>query len=280
MYSGIFSKTFATASVEENFALIKQCGFQATQFNYASAGLPSLPDAIPENILDEINAARVKHQIKMEAISATFNLTHPDAAVIARGMASLETIAASAARLHCPLLTLCSGTLDADDQWRAHPENNSPAAWRTLLRSMEQALAIADQYQVNLGIEPELANIVNSAARARQLIDELQHPRLKIIFDPANLFEQADAAQQQRVMGEALDLLAPAIAIAHAKDRDARGEFVTAGHGVLDYPWYINALHTAGFDGCVVTHGLPADDAAGVSALLARLIPQAGGVHA
>lgn len=280
MYSGIFSKTFATASVDENFALIKQLGFQGTQFNYASAGLPSLPTAIPASILEEINTARIKHQVKIEAISATFNLTHPDPAVIARGMASLEVIAASATTLRCPLLTLCSGTLDADDQWRAHPENNSPAAWRTLLRSMEQALAIADQYQVDLGIEPELANIVNSAPRARQLLDALQHPRLKIIFDPANLFEKADAAQQQRIIGDALDLLAPVIAIAHAKDRDASGEFVTAGHGVLDYPWYINALNAAGFDGCVVTHGLPAEDAAGVSALLARLMPQAGGVHA
>lgn len=280
MYSGIFSKTFATRSVDENFALIKQLGFQATQFNYASARLPSLPQRIPAAVLANINAARLAHQVKIEAISATFNITHPDPAVIDEGMASLATIAASAVDLHCPLLTLCSGTLDAEDQWRGHPENNGPAAWRTLLQSMEQALTIADQYRVNLGIEPELANIVNSAARARQLIDELQHPRLKIIFDPANLFEQADVAQQHRVIGDALEQLAPHIAIAHAKDRDASGAFVTAGHGVLDYPWYINALSAAGFDGCVVTHGLPAEEAAGVSALLSRLMPQAGGVHA
>jgi len=280
MYSGIFSKTFATHSVDENFALIARLGFQATQFNYASAGLPSLPSLISPQTLAEINAARVRHQVMIEAISATFNLTHPDPSTIDSGMQALRTIAASAAELHCPLLTLCSGTLDAEDQWRWHPQNSSPAAWRTLLHSLERALAIADEYQVSLGIEPELANIVNSAAKARQLLDELQHPRLKIIFDPANLFEQASQSEQRRIIGDALATLSPDIAIAHAKDRNAAGEFVTAGQGVLDYPWYIAALHAAGFDGCLVTHGLPAEDAAAVSALLAQLMPQAGGVHA
>lgn len=277
MQSGIFSKTFATRSVDENFALMARLGFQATQFNFASAGLPALPTQIPDLTLEQIGDARCRHGISLAAISATFNLTHPDAQVVDAGMQALDGIAAAAARLDCPLVTLCSGTLDAEDQWRYHPDNASPAAWRALIAAMARALTIADRHQISLGIEPELANIVSSAPLARRLLDELAHPRLKIIFDPANLFEREDAAQQRRIISDALTLLAPAVAIAHAKDRDRDGHFVTAGQGVLDYPWYVNALVQAGFDGSLIAHGLPAADAPAVATLLNQLIDPTGG---
>ena len=86
---------------------------------------------------------------------------------------------------------------------------------------MEAAIAIAERHDVDLGIEPELANVVDSAAKARRLIDELRSPRLKIVLDPANLFETETAEEQRRIVAEAIDLLADRIVMAHAKDRDA-----------------------------------------------------------
>lgn len=268
MDKGIFSKTFATASVDDNFATMKSLGYDATQFNFASAGLPSLPDAIADEKIEEIAAAARQHGMRIEAVSATFNMAHPNQAVIDKGMASLAVICEAAAKLGSPLVTLCTGTLDADDQWRFHPDNSTPQAWQTLSESMTQALQIAEQYGVSLGIEPELANIVNSAAKARQLIDEMGSTRLKVIFDPANLFEVATIDEQHAVIKQALALLADDIAIAHAKDRHADGGFATAGKGVLDYPFYLTQLKASGFDGCVVTHGLEAREARDVSQML------------
>lgn len=268
MDKGIFSKTFATANVDDNFAIITSLGYDATQFNFASAGLPSLPDAITDEKIEEIATAARKHGVRIEAVSATFNMTHPDQAVIDKGMASLTVICEAAARLGSPLVTLCTGTMDAEDQWRFHPDNSTPQAWQTLRESMAQALQIAERYGIALGIEPELANIVNSAAKARQLIDEMGSPRLKVIFDPANLFEVATITEQHAVIQQALDLLADDIAIAHAKDRHPDGSFATAGQGVLDYHFYLKQLKACGFNGCVVTHGLAANEAQDVSQML------------
>lgn len=268
MYKGIFSKTFASANVDDNFHTLKALGYDATQFNFASAGLPSLPAAIADEKLEEIAAAARKHGVRIEAVSATFNMTHPDQAVIDKGMASLEVICQASARLGCPLVTLCTGTLDAEDQWRFHPDNDTPQAWQKIGESMSHALQIASRYGVSLGIEPELANIVNSAEKARQLIDEMGSPRLKVIFDPANLFEVATITEQHTVVKKALDLLAADIAIAHAKDRHSDGSFATAGKGVLDYHFYLKQLKASGFDGCVVTHGLAASEAQDVSLML------------
>ena len=169
-----------------------------------------------------------------------------------------------------PVLTLCTGTRDVTDQWKHHPDNSSSAAWSDLVDSMQKAITIADHYNVNLGIEPELANVINSAAKARELIDELKSPRLKIIFDPANLFETEPLAEQRRIIANAIDLLAPDITMAHAKDRSAGGAFVAAGTGVMDYPHFLSELKQTGFDGPIITHGLSTAEAPMVCAFLKR----------
>ncbi|MBK0095859.1 sugar phosphate isomerase/epimerase [Erwinia sp. S63] len=268
MDKGIFSKTFATASVDENFRVMRSLGYTCTQFNFASADLPSLPDTVARSKIEEISAAVQTQDVRIAAVSATFNMVHPQQSVIDAGMASLDVICQAAADLNCPLVTLCTGTCDAEDQWRFHPDNNTPEAWQRLCVSMTQALEIAERYQVALGIEPELANIVSSAVKARQLIDEMRSERLKVIFDPANLFEIATLSEQHRIVAHGLDLLGAEIAIAHAKDRYADGAFATAGKGLLDYPFYLQRLSASGFNGSIVTHGLDASEAGWVSTML------------
>ena len=93
------------------------------------------------------------------------------------------------------LVTLCTGTRDPADPWRAHPDNGTPEAWRDLTASMETAIAAAEASDVYLGIEPELANVVSSAEAARRLIDEMKSPRLRIVIDAANLFETASVGR-------------------------------------------------------------------------------------
>jgi sugar phosphate isomerase/epimerase len=133
---------------------------------------------------------------------------------------------------------------------------------------MEKAVAIAMRHDIRLGIEPELANIVASASDARRLLDEIGGDRLVIVLDPANLFEVADMATQRRLVAEAVDLLAPDIAMGHAKDRNADGSFATAGKGIIDFAYYLARLRSIGFGGDLVAHGLAADEAPGVAAFL------------
>ncbi len=137
---------------------------------------------------------------------------------------------------------------------------------------MEKALAIAERHDVELGVEPELANVVSSAAKARDLLNRMASPRLRIVLDPANLFEVAAADVRRRVIAEAVALLGPAVAMAHAKDRDPAGGFVAAGTGVIDFPAFLADLAAAGFDGPIVTHGCSAAEAPAVARFLTDVI--------
>ena len=272
MRLGIFAKTFSGASPRPVLAAARQAGFEAVQYNMACSGLSSLPEHIPAGSAEAIRAAADATGVAVVAISATYNMIHPDPAVRNRGHESLDRIAEAARGIGSPLLTLCTGTRDPDDQWRHHRDNNTREAWRDLLSSMETAIGIAERHNVDLGVEPELANVIDSAARARRLIDEMASLRLKIVFDPANLFETAPLLRQRAIVAESVALLADRIAIAHAKDRDAHGNFVSAGHGVLDYTFYLEKLREIGFDGPLVAHGLAEAEAPDVARFLsARL---------
>lgn len=135
---------------------------------------------------------------------------------------------------------------------------------------METAIGIADRCDVDLGIEPELANVVNSAQKARRLIDEMRSPRIKIVLDPANLFETTTLDEQRTTVSAAIDLLADRIVMAHAKDRNPDGSFATAGKGVLDYAHYLGRLKAIGFTGSLITHGLAASEAKDVARFLSE----------
>jgi sugar phosphate isomerase/epimerase len=276
MRLGIFAKTFDGAEPGIVLAAVSAAGFSAAQYNMACSGLASMPGAIPSDVTSAVKSSATTHGVKIVALSGTYNMVHPDLGMRECGHRRLEALAAAASALPTRLITLCTGTRDAEDQWRAHPDNNTPGAWTDLLTSMETAVAIADRHNVDLGIEPELANVVNSAAKARLLIEEIASPRLKIVLDPANLFEAETIDRQRDIVSAAIELLADRIVMGHAKDRTATGVFATAGKGVLDYPHYLARLKAVGFDGSLMTHGLKAYEASEVAAFLRRSLSEAG----
>ena len=272
MQLGIFAKTFDGNSPGTVLPQVKAAGFTVAQYNMACSGLAAMPDKISAKTINEIAAS--SKDVPLVALSATYNMIHPDASEREKGHRRLRAVAQAAQTLGIPTITLCTGSRDATDQWKHHPDNSSSSAWRDLVDSMQQAITIADHYNINLGIEPELANVINSATKARQLLDELKSPRLKIIFDPANLFETEPVAEQRRIISNAINLLSTDITMAHAKDRSASGDFVVAGTGVMDYPHFLSELKQSGFDGPIVTHGLSAAEAPMVCNFLQALLPK------
>ncbi len=276
MQLGIFAKTFPGADPDTVLGAVANAGFGVAQYNLACSGLDPLPDAIPTDATTAIRAATTASGVGIVAVSGTFNMIHPDPVVRADGLRRLGVLIEAAAAMGTRLVTVCTGTRDPADMWRAHRDNTAPEAWRDLVASMATAVAAAETNNVDLGIEPELANVVSSADAARRLIDDMRSPRLKIVIDAANLFETVSIAEQRDVVTRAIDLLADRIVMAHAKDRAANGAFVTAGQGVLDYPHYLAALRRAGFDGPLVTHGLTAEEAPAVGAFLRRVLSRSG----
>jgi sugar phosphate isomerase/epimerase len=257
---GIFAKTFSRPSLEAVFDAVVGHGIRETQFNMSVAGLPSMPEEIDPALADRIRRASAERNLTLAAISGTFNMIHPSFEVRRAGLRRLRVLANACERLGTPVVTLCTGTRDAEDMWRYHPNNATPEAWQDLLASMGKALDIAEESGVVLAFEPEINNVVDSAEKGRRLLDEVRSARLGVIMDAANLFDQEDPSRDLsrsgEVLGEAFELLGEDIVIAHAKDIKKSGEVVAPGRGHLNYELYLKHLVEVGYDGPLIMHGL------------------------
>lgn len=276
MRIGIFSKTFVRPTLDGVLNAVREHGMADVQFNLSCAGLPSMPEALDADTARQIAAAFARHGVRMAALSGTFNMIHPDPAVREDGLARLEVLAAACATLGTNVVTLCTGTRDPHNMWRRHLDNDSPAAWDDLLATMRRAVASAERHGVVLGVEPEVANVIDSARKARRLLDEMGSPHVKIIMDGANVFHAGELAHQRAVLDETFDLLGSDIVLAHAKDVDRDGEagHLAAGTGVLDYDYYLEKLHAAGYRGPLILHSLDEEQVDAATAFLRARLAQ------
>jgi sugar phosphate isomerase/epimerase len=258
MRIGIFAKIFDRPSLEEILDAVKVQGLECVQFNMACAGLASLPDRIESRLADRIRTEMTRRGITMAAVSGTFNMIHPDLRERRRGLQRLRVLASACRQLGTSIATLCTGSRDPENMWRRHADNDLPEAWKDLVVSMGQALEIAEENDLTLAFEPEVANVVDSAIKGRRLIEEMSSPRLKVVMDGANLFHAGELKRLHKVLDEAFELLGEHIVIVHAKDlnRDGEAGHAAAGTGLLDYDHYLRLLQVAGFDGPLILHSL------------------------
>ena len=260
MNLGIFAKTFRRPDAQTTLEAVRALGLGYVQFNFECAGLPSMPEAVPWQTVAAVQAAVQATGVRLAAISGTFNMVHPEPAVRNEGTGRLRVVAEAAALLEIPLVTLCTGTRDREDMWRAHPDNQSNEAWADLIDTMERLFALEAGASLTFAIEPEHGNVIVDAARARSLLDALQAgDRLKIILDPANLWEEG--RPQHDVLQEAFELLGADLVIAHAKDRGLDGQTCALGRGIVDFDTYFRLLRAADFRGPIIMHGFKETEA-------------------
>lgn len=274
MEIGIFSKTFVRPTLDTVLDAVAEHGLYAVQFNMSCAGVGEMPAEITPDLRATIRQALAARGITMAAISGTFNMIHPNLAERQEGFQRLRTLAAACHDLGTSVITLCTGTRDTTSMWRAHPDNGSAAAWRDLVVSMHEAATIADEYNVTMAFEPEVSNVIDSAQRARRLLDEIGSPRLKVVMDGANIFHKGELPHMTAILTEAFDLLGHDIALAHAKDltEDGHAGNAAAGTGLLDYERYVQLLGDSGYTGALVLHGLSEAQTPGCVAFLQTLL--------
>ena len=280
MRLGIFAKTFARSSPEGVFDALAGYDLRETQFNMSVAGLSPLPEEIAPALAERVRVAAAERQITLVAVSGTFNMIHPHKEVRRDGLRRLGVLAGACDRLGTSTVTLCTGTRDPEDMWRRHQDNARPEAWRDLLATMQEALETAEEHGVTLAFEPEAANVVDSAAKGRRLLDEMRSPRLKVVMDAANLFDATDPtrslSRSEEILEGAFELLGGDLLLAHAKDVNGSGEVVAVGKGELDYEQYLKHLDEAGYGGPLVMHGLAEEEVEGSLAFLRRKLAEVG----
>jgi sugar phosphate isomerase/epimerase len=275
MELGIFAKTYARDSLQATLDAVQADGLRTVQFNLVLTGGSSLPGRVPAELAGRVAADLRRRDLRMAAVSGTYNMAHPDAASRADGGRRLAALIAAARGLGTRVVTLCTGSRDSHDMWRRHPDNGSAAAWTDMRASVDAALAVAEAHDVTLAFEPERNNVVANAADGRRLLDEIGSPHLRVVLDAANLFDGPDLSRQDQTLAEAFALLGDDVVLAHAKDVRADGTIVAAGQGQLDYGRYLDLLAQLPRDVPLILHGLDEHEVAGSVRFLSRRLATA-----
>jgi sugar phosphate isomerase/epimerase len=270
MQIGILMGTFARPTLEARLDAVKACGLDCVQLSMGCAGLPAMPDEIPPELVARIRREAEARGIPIASLEGTFNMSHPDPDHRRAGLRRLRVLAAVCQPLGTSKIHLCTGTRDRDSMWRRHADNDSPEAWRDMVACVREATDIATQADVVLAFEPEVNNVVDSAQKARRLMDEVGSPHLKVTMDGANIFHAGELARMSEVLDQAFALIGKDIVLAHAKDLSHDGDagHEAAGHGKLDYDRYLSLLHACGFQGPLLLHGLSEAQVPGCVAFL------------
>jgi sugar phosphate isomerase/epimerase len=273
---GIFELVFPRPTIAETLDAVVAQGVRHIQFDFASAGLVSIPQEVAPGIATHIRNECEVRGITIGAVSGTFNMIHPDPRIRDEGLTGLRAIAAACDAIGTQVITLCTGTRDVDSMWRPHPDNNSSEAWKDLIEALTDALAIADEHQVTLAFEAEPANVVNSAARGRDLLREMGHPRLKVIMDVANIVATDRSRSPEVVLNEAFELLGDDVVLAHGKDLSFEGAFCAAGQGIVPWDHCLNLFAATGFNGPIILHSLKEEEADQVISFMRDRLDRAG----
>ena len=273
MKLGVFAKTYERKSLEATLDAVQADGIDLIQLKMTSVGLPTMPEQVPPGTIDRIAHATKSRNIEIAAISATYNMAHPDQIIRNRGLTRLRILAKTAQILGVPTLTLCTGTRNRDDIWSYHPDNDTPEAWKAMRDSIFDALDIAESFDLSLAIEPESGNIACDAARARILLDEADHhPRLRVILDPANIVDTDPLRPPVELIAEAIDLLGEFTIMAHAKDSAGHGIVRPPGKGIVPWEFFLQRVDAVGFNGPLMMHGFDETDVPGAIAYLSPII--------
>jgi len=260
MKLGMLSSELRRPTIGAFFQAVRGLGLEAVQLDLASVRSGQLPGQPEAAVLETIRDEARRHGVAIAALNGTYNMIHPDPAIREQGLAFLASTASACQALGCGLVTLCTGTRNRESMWRWHDDNLLPEAWEDLIGSMARAIAIADKFDVQLGIETEASNVVNTPERARRLLDEMRSPRLCIIMDAANLFQRGQARPENvhRILDHAFTLLGGEIGLAHGKDIKAGDglEFTHAGNGIIDFDHFVEKLQEAGYQGPLLVHGI------------------------
>ncbi len=167
-------------------------------------------------------------------------------------------------------LALHSNALDADGRViNAYDEVPDPIKLLNLYGVMEKAARLAEQYDVDLNLEPlnihieHVGNFLDNTAVAAEIVKKIGSPRLKVLYDAYHMdVNDEDMTQSIADYWEQIGHI-------HIADAPGRGE---PGTGEIDYPGLLRQLRAVGYQGTIGFEFFPRTDSSAAIAAVRALL--------
>jgi len=223
---------------EERLQEIRNQGFSCIHIALSKVpGFTADPSALTPGYAMYLRNAARKADIDIAVLGCYLNLANPNAEKLLQIQEKYYAHLRFASILGCGMVGTETGAPNESysyDKEACH----SKEALETFITNLRPVVECAEKCGTILAIEPVYRHIVYDAKRAREVLDRIDSPNLKIIFDPVNLLWTDNYEQRMEVIDEAIDILSDDIAMIHLKDcilEPDKVKSVGCGFGEMDY---------------------------------------------
>jgi sugar phosphate isomerase/epimerase len=241
MKLGVVTRSFSELDNRQTADLLATEGFTCTELCFSQTdssywvynGRSDLSDMTDERSKSIVETYRSQN-IEVSALGIFTNLIDPDEGERRENITYFERMMQIAAFNGIPTVSTECGFIPGN---RGVNADEYEERFERLKTSLTILCDLGDRYEVDVALEPCVIDVVPSAKRTRDLINQIGSSRLKVLLDPANLIANSSEEDMFRY-------LSPHIAYFHGKDRkvnDAKGRLV--GDGDIDWPLFLSLYH-------------------------------------
>lgn len=234
---------------------IRSCGFAATQLAFTKAFPPPAAQYMMPEALAAIREAFAAEGIALPVMGCYVSASDRDPDKLAAAKASFaDALRAS--------VLLGAGVVGTETTHFTFEEAEREAAYARLLDFTRSAVAAAEACGALVGIEPVAVHTLNTPELTQRLIADVNHPRLRIILDVANLITPQTTAPeaQHELLERCLRCFGARVAVLHVKDgvfnADGQWENRPLGQGVMDWAHLLPRLRMHDDSLCALREGV------------------------
>lgn len=232
---GVRLHDYGRGTPEEMFARVKAAGFDCVQLAYRAAitGIREYEDISPE-IIQETLKAKEKCGMEIAVLGTYVELAIDDEAVRTRNVEIFKKQLSTCRALGAG----CIGT--ETTSMRLQPPGTTRERGQYLLcKSLDQILPEAEKLGVTVGIEAVSYHSMNTPEAVRRVLNSMQSPALKVIFDAGNVLTADQVSCQEQLWQRTGELIGDKIVAMHFKGEgfDTEGNPLQTDleHSVIDW---------------------------------------------
>jgi sugar phosphate isomerase/epimerase len=212
--------------------------------------------------------------IPILCLSGHTHLMDPDLDRRHRGIVRLHALIRGCRDFGTDRIVTETGSLNPASPLLPYPPNRGREAWTELRLIVAEALQVAEAAGVVLLLKPGAMHVLADVEDAVRLREELPHPNLGFVMDPAVLLIEHDPAAWPADLERIFDQLGSLSPVLHAKDLafyDGRATTPRVGRGRLNYTRILELFRCYQPQGAVILEHLRPDEVAEAKRYLERM---------
>lgn len=236
---------FAPETLAEKLAVYKPASIQLATTK-AFLDTSTKPGSLSPGYARRIKDIFGRSGIAIAVLGCYINPVHPDEDERERQLRRFEEHLRFVRDFGCPVVGTETGSLNPDCSY--NPGTQNEATFDVLCASIERLVRVAEACGSIVGIEPVAdQHTISSIEKTKALIERIDSPSLRIIFDPVNLIPRSGLGESQAsFFARAFEAFGQRIVAIHAKDfcfeNGKKSETVAAGAGDFDFDAFFRIL--------------------------------------